>query len=214
MEIMLKSNSFSYGEWINIFVLFTKYNSHLPNPRILQVLSSNDYTFNSSKILLIRSVVKKGVPGCYSEKFDLQLMPPAFYSLFWGPKFHLHIKKRGGQPVCYIILFFQNFWANVVLKVLFIISNIREMFARFCCISFPFLWEISHPICLKFSSCYLWVTAAAQWLRCCATNRNVVGSIPAGVSGFFIDVKSFRSHCGPGIDSASNRNEYQDYFLG
>jgi hypothetical protein len=24
----------------------------------------------------------------------------------------------------------------------------------------------------------------------------------------------FRSHCGPGFDSASNRNEYQEYFLG
>jgi len=24
---------------------------------------------------------------------------------------------------------------------------------------------------------------------------------------------SFRPHCGPGIDSASNRNEYQEYFL-
>ena len=30
----------------------------------------------------------------------------------------------------------------------------------------------------------------------------------------FIDIKSFRSHYGPGFDSASNRNEYQDYFLG
>ena len=56
-------------------------------------------------------------------------------------------------------------------------------------------------------------TAVAQWLRCCATNRKVAGSIPA-VSGFFIDIKSFRSHYGPGVDSASNRNEYQEYFLG
>ena len=47
----------------------------------------------------------------------------------------------------------------------------------------------------------------AQWLRCCATNRKVVGSIPASVSGFFIDIKSFRSQYGPGVDSASNRNE-------
>ena len=31
---------------------------------------------------------------------------------------------------------------------------------------------------------------------------------------FFIDIESFRSHYGPGVDSASNRNEYQDYFLG
>jgi len=50
-------------------------------------------------------------------------------------------------------------------------------------------------------------TAVAQWLRCCATNRKAVGSIPAGFSGFFIDIKSFRSHYGPGIDSASSRYE-------
>ena len=31
---------------------------------------------------------------------------------------------------------------------------------------------------------------------------------------FFIDIKSFRSHCGPGVDSASNRNEYREYFFG
>ena len=42
----------------------------------------------------------------------------------------------------------------------------------------------------------------------------VTGSIPAGVIGFFIDIKSFRSHNGPGVDSISNRNEYQEYFLG
>jgi hypothetical protein len=29
---------------------------------------------------------------------------------------------------------------------------------------------------------------------------------------FFIDIKSFRSHYGSGVDSASNRNEYQEYF--
>jgi len=57
-------------------------------------------------------------------------------------------------------------------------------------------------------------TAVAQWLRCCATNRKVAGSIPAGVIGCFIDIKSFRSHYGPGVDSASNRNEYQEHFLG
>ena len=51
-------------------------------------------------------------------------------------------------------------------------------------------------------------------LRCSATNWKVTGSIPAGVSGFFIDIKSFRSHYGPGVNSASNRNEYPEYFLG
>jgi len=53
----------------------------------------------------------------------------------------------------------------------------------------------------------------AQWLRCCATNRKVAGSIPADVSGFFIDIKSFRSHYGPEVDSVSTRNEYQKHLL-
>jgi len=82
------------------------------------------------------------------------------------------------------------------------------------------IFKICIPFCvLRFSlitTAYQQTkgTAVAQWLRCCATNRKVAGSIPAGVSGFFIDIKSFRSHYGPGVDSASNRNEYQEYFLG
>jgi len=31
---------------------------------------------------------------------------------------------------------------------------------------------------------------------------------------FFIEIKSFRSHYCPGVDSASNRNECQEHFLG
>jgi hypothetical protein len=72
---------------------------------------------------------------------------------------------------------------------------------------------------LRANSREFWValvqpgTAVAQWLRGCATIRMVAGSIPAGVGGFFIDIKSFRSHYGSGVDSVSNRNEYQEYFL-
>jgi len=60
---------------------------------------------------------------------------------------------------------------------------------------------------------YMW-TVVAQWLRRCATNWKVAGSIPAVVTGFFIDIKSFRLHYGPGVNSASNRNEYRKHFLG
>jgi len=31
---------------------------------------------------------------------------------------------------------------------------------------------------------------------------------------FFIDIKSFHSHYGPRVGSASNRNEYQEHFQG
>ena len=58
---------------------------------------------------------------------------------------------------------------------------------------------------------FLMRMAVAQWLRCCVTNWKVACPIPLE---FFIDIKSFRSHYGPGVDSASNRNEYQEYFLG
>ena len=46
-----------------------------------------------------------------------------------------------------------------------------------------------------------------SWLGHCATSLKVAGSIP----DFSL---TFRPHCGPGVDSASNRNEYQEYFLG
>jgi len=48
-----------------------------------------------------------------------------------------------------------------------------------------------------------------SWSRHCPSNLKVVGTIP--------DVsltRSFRPHYGPGVDSASNRNEYRGYFLG
>jgi len=32
---------------------------------------------------------------------------------------------------------------------------------------------------------FFWGIAVAQWLRCCATNRKVDGSIPDGVIGIF-----------------------------
>jgi len=40
-----------------------------------------------------------------------------------------------------------------------------------------------------------------------------MGLIPNGVTGIFIDI-IFRLCYDPGVDSASNRNEYQEYFLG
>jgi hypothetical protein len=56
-------------------------------------------------------------------------------------------------------------------------------------------------------------------LKCAARGGAVAWgtALQAGMSQvsmeFFIDI-SFRPHCVPGIDSACNRNEYQEYFLG
>jgi hypothetical protein len=67
---------------------------------------------------------------------------------------------------------------------------------------------------LLYTIYVIWGTAVAQWLRYCATNHKVAGSIPDDVIGILYWHKSFWSHHGPGVDSDSNRNEYQDYFPG
>jgi len=54
------------------------------------------------------------------------------------------------------------------------------------------------------------VTRWHSWVRDCATSRKVAGPIPDGVTEIF---HSFRPHYGPGVDSASNRNEYPEYFM-
>ena len=58
-----------------------------------------------------------------------------------------------------------------------------------------------------------WGPQWLSWLRHCATSLKVAGSIPDYVIGIF-HWQSFRSHYGPGVDSAINRDEYQEYFLG
>ena len=65
---------------------------------------------------------------------------------------------------------------------------------------------VKHPVYMG--------TAVTQWLRCCVTNLKVAGLIPGSVTGFFIDIKTFRPHYDTGVDSASNRNEYQEHFWG
>ena len=50
----------------------------------------------------------------------------------------------------------------------------------------PSAWNTSAPNARIFMTFYIWVgTSVAQWLRRCATNRKVAGSIPADVIGIF-----------------------------
>ena len=56
----------------------------------------------------------------------------------------------------------------------------------------------------------MWGTQSRSWLRHCPTSRKVAGSVPDRVIGIFQST----SHYGPGVDSAFNRDECQEYFLG
>jgi hypothetical protein len=59
---------------------------------------------------------------------------------------------------------------------------------------------------------FIWGHAVPQ-LRHCATSRKVAGLIPDSVIGIFY-WHNPRPHYGPGVDSASHRNEHQKYILG
>ena len=61
------------------------------------------------------------------------------------------------------------------------------------------------------------LSGGTRWrsrLRHCATNQKVAGSIPDGVIGIFHWHNPSGRTMALGVDSASNRNEYQEYFLG
>jgi hypothetical protein len=52
-----------------------------------------------------------------------------------------------------------------------------------------------------------------SWLRHCATSHKVMGLIPDGVGGTFIDI-NFLAVLWPWGRLTPNRNVYQEYFLG
>ena len=65
-----------------------------------------------------------------------------------------------------------------------------------------------------FEMFFILGTAVAQRLTCCAANRKVAVSIPAGVIGIFHRHKILPIALWPWGRPASNRNEYQEHFLG
>ena len=52
-----------------------------------------------------------------------------------------------------------------------------------------------------------------SWLRHCTTRRKVASSIPDVVIGIFHTHNPYKPHYGPGVDSATKRNVYQECFL-
>ena len=53
-----------------------------------------------------------------------------------------------------------------------------------------------------------------SWLRHCATNRQVAGSVPNGVTGIFYWHNPSGSTMVLGLNQPLKKNEYQEYFLG
>jgi hypothetical protein len=60
--------------------------------------------------------------------------------------------------------------------------------------------------------CYL-TTSVAQLVEALRNNPEGRGFDSRWSHWNFSVTKYFRSHCGPGVDSASDRNEYQESFL-
>jgi hypothetical protein len=71
------------------------------------------------------------------------------------------------------------------------------------------MWQLEgKEICILVKFTYDLFFCA--WYSLIVTNRKVAGSFPDGVTAFF----HWHNPYGPGVDSASDRNEYQEYFLG
>ena len=77
-------------------------------------------------------------------------------------------------------------------------------------------WNRNNFRSVAFQSKPTWQlgTAVAQRLRCCDTNRKVAGLIPAGVIGIFHWHKILPIALRLWCRLSSNRNEYQEHFLG
>ena len=146
-----------------------------------------------------------------------------FMQLCWRLRLeiHLHLMKTHGSLLGFCIvqcLFVPTFRKNVPKSPLKLTHpkdgcdimpwNVETSVLRCKCPKHDYQRNNNHLETLRTNMDFQFLpqrtwTAVAQWLRCCATNRKVAGLIPAGVSGFFIEIKSFRSHYGPGVDSTS-----------
>jgi len=50
---MLKNNYFGFGEQIKVFILFTNYNSYLPNPRIIEKKKLKTLIFGNLSLIYV-----------------------------------------------------------------------------------------------------------------------------------------------------------------
>jgi hypothetical protein len=80
--------------------------------------------------------------------------------------------------------------------------------------TYTFSEPLKYNFDLRTASQYREGTRWHSWLRHCVTNRKVAGSILDGVTGIFQWLNPSGRIVAPGVDSACNRKDYQESFLG
>jgi hypothetical protein len=94
----------------------------------------------------------------------------------------------------------------------------KRSFSNLICLVRLFLNHLSYIYSCN-RKCYdthvlSWGTRWCSWLKHCPTSWKVAGSISDWCHWNFSLTESFCPHYGLGVISASDRNEYQDYFMG
>ena len=100
------------------------------------------------------------------------------------PKFCMHFSYLPRLPPSVSIAL--TTWRDAYRLLSFSVCIFPTSHCQWCCERVPFTAHLQFLVShLNITICLWWRTAAAQWLRCCATNRKVAGSTPAGVIGIF-----------------------------
>jgi len=128
-------------------------------------------------------------------------------AVFWAARTSPHFREPFKPRIAVYFLSFNIYLLNhsFFFKSTFLnLSLILVSFSPFPTLPFPYA-------VLYFLRSFLLIYGGwSSWLRHCATSWKVASSIPDGVGGIF----HWYNPSGSEVDSASNRNEYQEYFLG
>ena len=128
----------------------------------------------------------------------------------------------------------ENCWERCRINLSYVRINrtiLPKYFKEMCSGNLShYLTNLMHKICftISFISCFYMFRAHVLIIRMSKLHYTASGIITLkqvsglkllkynsiNMSKWFIDIKSFRSHQGPGVDSASSRNDNQEYFLG
>jgi len=178
----------------------------------LQINDNN--AWDNILIIISFKIVTEG-PNTFSTFSEYNQQDAKFLNLFISVRRSTCFRRffrptPGAQNWTYSVRYWSHNYCYLLLT--WMIWNCSYIPSKLAVI----VWQMPEAVCAVLSS-WSWKemgTTVAQWLRCCATNLMVAGSSQLVSLEFFVDIKSFRSHHSPGVDSACNRNEYQEHFLG